>query len=188
MCETDDHVPLLQNFFHRKEAAGGDLTVEEVQRYLQQHAIPSTAEAFHALRPGTTFALPFDATMLTPVELQRAQKVHSAEFGTVAKEIDAIHDKLVIMSSKEMIVDALACIDAWENCLPLGGDGIWSVLNKHQSMLCSIGSRSNYWDTESRDLRQEFRVFAFGWYAAECAIIPIAICASVRHVVQQLFK
>ena len=164
------------------------MTVEEVQRYLQQHAIPSTADAFHALRPGTTFALPFDATMLTPGELQRAQKVHSAEFGTVAKEIDAIHDKLVIMSSKEMIVDALACIDAWENCLPLGGDGIWSVLNKHQSMLCSIGSRSNYWDTESRDLRQEFRVFAFGWYAAECAIIPIAICASVRHVVQQLFK
>ncbi|OUS41729.1 hypothetical protein BE221DRAFT_64992, partial [Ostreococcus tauri] len=71
------------NFFHRKEAAGGDLTVEEVQRYLQQHAIPSTADAFHALRPGTTFALPFDATMLTPGELQRAQKVHSAEFGTL---------------------------------------------------------------------------------------------------------
>jgi len=106
--------------------------VEEVQRYLQEYAIPDTADAFHALRPGTTFALSFDATMLTPIELQRAQKGHSAEFGTVAKEIDAIYDKLVITSSKEMILDALACIDAWENCLPLGGDGIWSVLNTSQ--------------------------------------------------------
>ena len=81
------------------------MTVEEVQRYLQQHAIPSTADAFQALRPGTTFALPFDATMLTPVELQRAQKVHSAEFGTVTKEIDFIQDQ-VVMSSKEMILSS----------------------------------------------------------------------------------
>ena len=162
--------------------------MEEVQRHLHERAIPDTVDAFQALRPGTTFALPFDPTMLTHAELQRARKVHSAEFGNVSKEIDAIHDKLVIMSSKEMILDALACIDAWGNCLPLGGDGIWSVLDKYQSMLCSIGSRSNYWDQDSRELRQEFRVFAFGWYAAECAVIPIAIFASVRHVVQQLFK
>lgn len=54
--------------------------------------------------------------------------------------------------------------------------------------MCSIGSRSNHWDHESREHRQEFRVFEFGWYGAECAVIPIAILAAVRHYVERMFE
>lgn len=65
--------------------------------------------------------------------MQRAQRVTSTEFITVAKEIECIHDKPVISSSKEMIQDAIACIQVWKTCLPLGGVGIWDIVH-----LCTV--------------------------------------------------
>jgi hypothetical protein len=65
--------------------------------------------------------------MLTADKRQHAQHVQSAEFKTVEKEMECIHDKLVICSSKAMIQNAIACIRTWSRCLPLGGDGMGCV-------------------------------------------------------------
>ena len=59
--------------------------MEEVQLHLNKKRAPESRDVFDEHPPGTVFSLPFDPSMLTADERQRAQNVQSTEFQTVAK-------------------------------------------------------------------------------------------------------
>jgi len=170
----------------------GELTLEEVQRFLfeqPERQAPNSKEEHESLRDSHVFALRFELKMLSDVELSRTAKCSSVRFGTLRSELEALQAHVVLLTSKTMMDDARALVDAWGDSLPLGADGCWGFLNqRYDSMLCSIGGRSNSYDLGTASHRQEFRAFGFGWHASESAIVPIALFAAVRHYLQHVLR
>ena len=188
LSRTD--ITLTQNFLHHARKDTGDLTLEEVQRFLYDHPEREapTSKEDHESRPDDhVFALRFELEMLSPVELARAFRCSSVRFSNLRSELEALQGHVVLGTSKTMMNDAVELVQAWGDSLPLGADGCWGFLNKkYQSMLCSIGGRSNSFEQKNSSHRQEFRAFGFGWHASESAIVPVALFAAIRHYLQHV--
>ena len=74
-----------QNFLAYAHNDAGELTLEEVQRFLFEQPelqAPNSKEEHESLRDSNVFALRFELKMLSDVELSRTAKCSSARFGT----------------------------------------------------------------------------------------------------------
>jgi len=173
----------IQNFLYNKNDKT-KLNAEEIAVYLNTggRRAPNNVQDHRSRKRHEPFALTFTPDMLSREELANAENIQSQQFGSLCREIQSVYRHVVLVTSTSMIDDAVNSCAAWGNCLPLGGDGIWSVTDsRHQSMLCSVGSRSNSWHQATKEHRQEFRAFGFGWHAGERAVVPVALFAAVRH-------